>query len=31
MSRLPAPYGDCLENGKDGNYIYQNYEYSVEV
>lgn len=31
MSRLPAPYGDCVPDGKTSDYIYSNYEYSVEV
>lgn len=31
MSRLPAPYGDCIPDGKGTEYIYDNYEYSVEV
>ena len=31
MSRLPAPYGDCVPDGKTSEYIYQDYEYSVEV
>ncbi|GMS79828.1 hypothetical protein PENTCL1PPCAC_2003, partial [Pristionchus entomophagus] len=30
MSRLPAPYGDCIPDGKGTDYIYDNYEYSVE-
>uniref|UniRef100_A0A183D4I1 Amiloride-sensitive sodium channel n=1 Tax=Gongylonema pulchrum TaxID=637853 RepID=A0A183D4I1_9BILA len=30
MTRLPAPYGDCVPDGKTSDYIYQNYEYSVE-
>nr|AAC47264.1 MEC-4 [Caenorhabditis briggsae] len=30
MSRLPAPYGDCVPDGKTSDYIYSNYEYSVE-
>ncbi|VDD90217.1 unnamed protein product [Enterobius vermicularis] len=30
MSRLPAPYGDCVPDGKTSDYVYQNYEYSVE-
>ncbi|VDN04218.1 unnamed protein product [Thelazia callipaeda] len=30
VSRLPAPYGDCIPDGKTSDYIYQNYEYSVE-
>uniref|UniRef100_A0A914X6W9 Uncharacterized protein n=1 Tax=Plectus sambesii TaxID=2011161 RepID=A0A914X6W9_9BILA len=30
MSRLPAPYGDCVPDGKTKEYIYSNYEYSVE-
>ncbi|CAI5455769.1 unnamed protein product [Caenorhabditis angaria] len=30
MSRLPAPYGDCITDGKTADYIYQNYTYSVE-
>jgi hypothetical protein len=33
VERLSYPYGDCVDNelarGKD--YIYENYEYSVEV
>ena len=31
MTRLPAPYGDCVPDGKTDDYIYKNYEYSVEV
>ncbi|VDK46802.1 unnamed protein product [Anisakis simplex] len=30
MTRLPAPYGDCVPDGRTSDYIYQNYEYSVE-
>uniref|UniRef100_A0A915D8L0 Degenerin mec-4/10 cytosolic domain-containing protein n=1 Tax=Ditylenchus dipsaci TaxID=166011 RepID=A0A915D8L0_9BILA len=30
MSRLPAPYGDCLWDGRNESYIYQDYEYTVE-
>ncbi|KAI1725988.1 amiloride-sensitive sodium channel domain-containing protein [Ditylenchus destructor] len=31
MSRLPAPYGDCVWDGKNySSYIYQEHEYSVE-
>uniref|UniRef100_A0A0N5AKK7 Amiloride-sensitive sodium channel n=1 Tax=Syphacia muris TaxID=451379 RepID=A0A0N5AKK7_9BILA len=30
MTRLPAPYGDCVPDGKTSEYVYQNYEYSVE-
>ncbi|KJH52915.1 degenerin [Dictyocaulus viviparus] len=30
MTRLPAPYGDCVPDGKTSDYIYKNYEYSVE-
>ncbi|GMT05278.1 hypothetical protein PENTCL1PPCAC_27452, partial [Pristionchus entomophagus] len=30
MSRLPAPYGDCIPDGKGSDYIYDHYEYSVE-
>uniref|UniRef100_A0A914Y447 Degenerin mec-4/10 cytosolic domain-containing protein n=1 Tax=Panagrolaimus superbus TaxID=310955 RepID=A0A914Y447_9BILA len=30
MSRLPAPYGDCVPDGKTSDYIYSEYEYSVE-
>ncbi|TMS36269.1 hypothetical protein L596_003474 [Steinernema carpocapsae] len=30
MTRLPAPYGDCVPDGKTEDYIYRNYEYSVE-
>ncbi|KAK6765985.1 hypothetical protein RB195_025725 [Necator americanus] len=30
MTRLPAPYGDCVPDGKTADYIYKNYEYSVE-
>uniref|UniRef100_A0A7E4V225 Amiloride-sensitive sodium channel n=1 Tax=Panagrellus redivivus TaxID=6233 RepID=A0A7E4V225_PANRE len=30
MSRLPAPYGDCVPDGKTSEYIYPEYEYSVE-
>lgn len=31
MERLPAPYGDCIPNGKTSEYIYEDYEYSAEV
>lgn len=31
MSRLPAPYGECVPDITIENYIYQNYVYSVEV
>jgi len=31
MTRLPAPYGDCIPDGKTDEYIYQNYTFSVEV
>uniref|UniRef100_A0A183G2S3 Degenerin n=1 Tax=Heligmosomoides polygyrus TaxID=6339 RepID=A0A183G2S3_HELPZ len=31
MTRLPAPYGDCVPDGKTSDYIYKNYEYSVEM
>ena len=31
MTRLPAPYGDCVPDGKTPDYIYKKYEYSVEV
>ncbi|PIC20254.1 hypothetical protein B9Z55_025514 [Caenorhabditis nigoni] len=30
MSRLPAPYGDCVEDGTTSNYIYKGYAYSTE-
>ncbi|CAD6187406.1 unnamed protein product [Caenorhabditis auriculariae] len=30
MSRLPAPYGDCIESGATSNYIYKGYAYSTE-
>uniref|UniRef100_A0A7I4KHJ7 BMA-MEC-4 n=1 Tax=Brugia malayi TaxID=6279 RepID=A0A7I4KHJ7_BRUMA len=30
MTRLPAPYGDCIPDGKTSDYIYENYDYSVE-
>ncbi|KAE9414547.1 hypothetical protein Angca_007670 [Angiostrongylus cantonensis] len=30
MTRLPAPYGDCVPDGRTSDYIYKNYEYSVE-
>ncbi|PIO57620.1 hypothetical protein TELCIR_20961 [Teladorsagia circumcincta] len=31
MSRLPAPYGDCIAEGATSNYIYKGYAYSTEV
>uniref|UniRef100_A0AC34GTL3 Uncharacterized protein n=1 Tax=Panagrolaimus sp. ES5 TaxID=591445 RepID=A0AC34GTL3_9BILA len=30
MSRLPAPYGDCVPDGLTSNYIYSGYRYSTE-
>lgn len=30
MSRLPAPYGDCIAQGATSNYIYKGYAYSTE-
>ncbi|PIO76593.1 Amiloride-sensitive sodium channel [Teladorsagia circumcincta] len=30
MSRLPAPYGDCIAEGATSNYIYEGYAYSTE-
>uniref|UniRef100_A0A7E4ZXS8 Amiloride-sensitive sodium channel n=1 Tax=Panagrellus redivivus TaxID=6233 RepID=A0A7E4ZXS8_PANRE len=30
MSRLPAPYGDCIPDGLTTNYIYKGYRYSTE-
>lgn len=30
MSRLPAPYGDCIANAVTENYIYKGYAYSTE-
>uniref|UniRef100_A0A8R1HXL4 Degenerin n=1 Tax=Caenorhabditis japonica TaxID=281687 RepID=A0A8R1HXL4_CAEJA len=30
MSRLPAPYGDCVEDGTTSNYIYKGYAFSTE-
>ncbi|CAJ0944289.1 unnamed protein product, partial [Mesorhabditis belari] len=30
ISRLPSPYGDCVKNGKDENFIYTTKEYSTE-
>ncbi|CEF63897.1 Na+ channel, amiloride-sensitive family and Degenerin family-containing protein [Strongyloides ratti] len=30
MTRLPAPYGDCIQDGKTKDYIYDEYEYTVE-
>ncbi|XGW25236.1 hypothetical protein V3C99_006564 [Haemonchus contortus] len=30
MSRLPAPYGDCIADGGTSNYIYTGYAYSTE-
>uniref|UniRef100_A0A914XEE3 Uncharacterized protein n=1 Tax=Plectus sambesii TaxID=2011161 RepID=A0A914XEE3_9BILA len=30
MSRLPAPYGDCVIDGKTSEYIFQDYRYSTE-
>ena len=31
MSRLPAPYGDCVPDGLTANYIYSGHRYSTEV
>jgi hypothetical protein len=31
MNRLPAPFGDCVHQGKTDDYIYQDKEYSTEV
>ncbi|CAJ0578265.1 unnamed protein product, partial [Mesorhabditis spiculigera] len=30
MSRLPAPYGDCVPDGRTTGYIYADYAYSTE-
>ncbi|MFH4973780.1 hypothetical protein AB6A40_000489 [Gnathostoma spinigerum] len=30
MSRLPAPFGDCIPDGITRNYIYSGYRYSTE-
>uniref|UniRef100_A0A1I7XUZ3 Amiloride-sensitive sodium channel n=1 Tax=Heterorhabditis bacteriophora TaxID=37862 RepID=A0A1I7XUZ3_HETBA len=30
MSRLPAPYGDCIPQGATSNYIYKGFPYSTE-
>ncbi|EYB98347.1 hypothetical protein Y032_0132g1732 [Ancylostoma ceylanicum] len=30
MSRLPAPYGDCIAEGATSNYVYKGYTYSTE-
>uniref|UniRef100_A0AC35U3A0 Degenerin n=1 Tax=Rhabditophanes sp. KR3021 TaxID=114890 RepID=A0AC35U3A0_9BILA len=30
MTRLPAPYGDCVRDGKTKDYVYNLYEYTVE-
>ncbi|KAK6751236.1 hypothetical protein RB195_002922 [Necator americanus] len=30
MSRLPAPYGDCVAQGATSNYVYKGYTYSTE-
>ena len=30
MTRLPAPYGDCVEDGKDEKFIYTDKAYSTE-
>ncbi|KAI6182778.1 Degenerin-like protein asic-1 [Aphelenchoides bicaudatus] len=30
MNRLPAPYGDCIRQGKTADYIYRDKEYSTE-
>ncbi|KAI1724773.1 amiloride-sensitive sodium channel domain-containing protein [Ditylenchus destructor] len=30
INRLPAPYGDCIEEGKNEDYIYRDKEYSTE-
>nr|CDJ89826.1 Na+ channel domain containing protein [Haemonchus contortus] len=30
MTRLPAPYGDCIQEGKDEDYIYVTKQYSTE-
>uniref|UniRef100_A0A0N4ZIN7 Acid-sensing ion channel 5 n=1 Tax=Parastrongyloides trichosuri TaxID=131310 RepID=A0A0N4ZIN7_PARTI len=30
MTRLPAPYGDCITDGKTKDYVYNEYEYTVE-
>ncbi|GMT35798.1 hypothetical protein PFISCL1PPCAC_27095 [Pristionchus fissidentatus] len=30
MSRLSAPYGDCIPDGKTDSYIYEDYAYSTE-
>ncbi|KJH48414.1 Amiloride-sensitive sodium channel [Dictyocaulus viviparus] len=31
MSRLPAPYGDCIADGATSSYIYKGYAYSTEA
>lgn len=31
MNRLPAPYGDCVRDEKNNEYIYQGKDYSTEV
>ncbi|CAJ0601742.1 unnamed protein product [Cylicocyclus nassatus] len=30
MSRLPAPYGDCIAEGATADYVYKGYKYSTE-
>ncbi|WKX91067.1 hypothetical protein Q1695_009701 [Nippostrongylus brasiliensis] len=30
LTRLPAPYGDCIKQGKDGDFIYVSKAYSTE-
>ncbi|VDO93537.1 unnamed protein product [Heligmosomoides polygyrus] len=30
LTRLPAPYGDCIKQGKDGDFIYVTKQYSTE-
>ncbi|KAH7715254.1 CBN-ASIC-1 protein [Aphelenchoides avenae] len=31
VHRLPAPYGNCVEEGKDDDYIFRDKEYSTET
>ena len=30
MTRLPAPYGDCVKEGKTRDFIYRDKQYSTE-
>lgn len=30
MTRLSAPYGDCIMDGRTSSYIYDNYDYTTE-